>query len=79
MYTYNESGKSTTKKQTVNTKNPNIILPFNDPLRQCNTHGHILAAVGMSIFFEILTSGFIGEAIHDKVQNTNVNESTYDL
>jgi hypothetical protein len=59
--TYNERGKGATKKQTVDAKHPNIILPLNDPLRQGNTHRYVLAAVGMTVFFEVLANSLVGE------------------
>ena len=72
-YAYNECREGATKKQTIDPENPNIILPLNDPLRQGNTHRYILAAVRMTVFFEVLANSFVGKPMDDQVKGNVVN------
>lgn len=63
LQTYNETGESRAKYHTIKTKNPDVILAFNDPLRESNAHRDFLTSIGMTVKLEIAADIFISKAV----------------
>ena len=66
--TYNKGGKSSTKNETIDTEDPNVILSFNNPFRQCNSHRYVLTSIRMAIFFEVFSNGLICESSNSNIE-----------
>ena len=56
-----ESRQAEAKDEGVETKNPDIVLALDELNGDGNSHRHLLATVGVTILFVVLTNGFVGE------------------
>lgn len=57
-----EPGHKNAKKQTVDAKHIAVVLAFNDPFWQSDTHAELLLAIWMTVLFEVLADGLICQA-----------------
>ena len=59
--TTNQRRKSTTKHKTIDAKNPNIVLPLDNPLGERDTHRSALWTIRIIVFDPVLLYLFVRE------------------
>jgi hypothetical protein len=61
--TYDEVGKESTKKDSVEPKDPDVIVRVDDPCRESETNADGLLAVWVAVFEEVAPDLFVGESL----------------
>jgi hypothetical protein len=83
LETYDNDRERAHEDKTVEREYPNRILPFDNPLGDCNANAELLLAIGMTILLQVLANSLVCQARQSRVlaeRHKSIGKvKTYDL